>query len=290
MSAESSDPVVTALPPESSLRSRRQAQAWDLFMVVAALASLLLIAWVELQDLDWPDPTFRKCAIVDLAFVAIFLFEFVVRLVRSPDRRRFWKENWYDLPGLVPLYAESLSWLRVFRVLRIIRVLRLLRLFQALRRLRRAVAFVNRVYEASHLTYTFSLAMAFVLVMSTGFWILEHGKNPALISFDDAVWWAISTATTVGYGDIAPATGPGRLLASALMLFGIGLVGVVASSLSAAIVRIRQEDSLPPLQAVLALIDHVEDLVVRRERGELSQEEYERKKSGLVALTRIKTE
>jgi voltage-gated potassium channel len=259
-------------------------------MVTAAITSLVLVAWVELNDLDWPDAAFRTYALVDLGFVVFFLTEFLVRLRRAPSKRRFWRENWYDLPGLVPLYAESLSWLRAFRVLRIIRVLRLLRLVQVLRRLRDSVEFINRVYTASRLGYTFSVAAVLVVIMSTGFWILEHGKNPSITGFDDALWWAMSTATTVGYGDIAPQTGAGRILASCLMLLGIGLVGVVASSLSAAIYRVGQQDETSPKQAILALIDTVEDLVMRRARGELTDEQFQQKKLQLIAIARIKTE
>jgi voltage-gated potassium channel len=188
------------------------------------------------------------------------------------------------------MYVESFSSLRAFRLLRIVRVLRLLRLVQALRRLRSSVEFVNRVFTASRLGYTLSIAALLVLAMSAGFWILEHGKNPSLRSYDDALWWAMSTTTTVGYGDIAPQTGAGRLLASCLMLFGIGLVGVVASSLSAAIYHVGQQNQTSPTAAIEALIESVEDLVVRRERGDLTPEDFDRLKKNLVTIARIKTE
>src|SRR6185503_10302754 len=109
------------------------------------------------------------------------------------ERGRFWRENWYELPGLVPLYAESFSLLRAARLLRIIRVLRLLRAVHAVHRLRRAVRFVDRVFRESHLGVTLGVAGFIVAVMASGFWILERGSNEQLKGFDDALWWAIST-------------------------------------------------------------------------------------------------
>jgi voltage-gated potassium channel len=263
---------------------------WDLFMLVLAMASFALVAIVELKDLDWPDSEFKNWALVDLGFVGIFFIEFVIGFARSKNRVQFLKANWFDLPGLLPLYIESLSWLRAMRLLRIMRVLRLLRLIPAVHRLTRAVSFVRRVFRESHLGYTLGMGALLIGAMATGFWILEHGTNQGISGFDDALWWAVSTATTVGYGDIAPQTGPGRILASLLMLFGIGLVGIIASTLSATLVRIGMKEQERTIDAVLALLSEHEHLVVARERGSLSQSEFEERRENLVQIARIKTE
>src|SRR5436853_326114 len=60
-----------------------------------------------------------------------------------------------------------------------------------------------------------------------GIFAVEHGENKAIGSLGDAFWWAIVTTTTVGYGDVSPVTTEGRLIAVALMVVGIGFIGVL---------------------------------------------------------------
>jgi voltage-gated potassium channel len=245
---------------------------WDAFMVFFALASLVPVAWVELRDLTWADPLFRKLAIVDLTFVGLFAGEFCVRFARAPDRPRFMRDNWYDLLGLVPLYAESLAWLRAARFLRILRVLRAFR----------GVRFVGRVYRDSHLGATFTIASGVMISIATLFYFAESGKNPAVQSWGDALWWAMTTTATVGYGDIVPRTTTGRALAAVLMVTGIGLFGVIASTLSSAIMRVRGADDAE--EAMRALLRQHRDLVVRHSRGELSEDELERATADLLKI------
>jgi voltage-gated potassium channel len=250
---------------------------WDVFLVGLAVGSLGIAIWAAIQELQWPDPRFKVLAQIDAVVVVVFLIEFAIRLWRSVDRKTFWRENWYDLIGLVPLYAESWSWLRAMRLLRVLRVFRLFRVVEAGRRLSHSFRFVSTVLRASHLRYTMALGAALILFVSFAFWILERGSNESLRSFDDALWWAVSTASTVGYGDITPRTGAGRLLACALMLFGIGLVGIIASSLSAAIIKVDSDQRQP------TLLDELEKLGALRTTGVLTQNEFEVVKRRLLS-------
>ncbi len=244
-------------------------------MVFVALGSLVPLVIVELRDLSWPDPYFKKLALVDLGFVVFFAFELAVRLVRAPDKKRFVRENWYEVLGLVPLYAESAAWLRATRVFRLFRV------FRAVRALR-ALSFIGRVFRESHLGLIVGIAGALVLTMATAFYLVEHDANPQVHSFGDAVWWALTTTTTVGYGDIVPHTTGGRVVAGTLMATGVAFFGVVASSLTTAIARIGKKED----EGVDALLRMHEDLVLQRERGELTAEQYASKLADLRAVHR----
>ena len=247
-------------------------------MVVVAIASLVPIGLVEARDLTWSDPLFRRLALYDLGFVAFFFAELAFRFSRAADKKKFFRENWFELIGLVPMYAESLAWLRAMRIIRVFRV------FRALRTLR-AITFVARVVRESRLGATFVIAFGIMLGMAYAFLVVERGHNPGINSYGDAAWWAVTTTATVGYGDIVPHSAAGRALASLLMLFGIGFFGVVASSLTTAILRVgwSQHDLDASLRATLR---RHEDLVVRHTRGELSKEDYEAGVQDLVLIAR----
>jgi voltage-gated potassium channel len=258
----------------------------DLALTVLAVLSMGPILWVELEGVEWPDPRFKWLAAIDLCFVLIFLGAFLRGLTRAQDRRAYWRSHWYELLGLVPLYAESFSWLRFAQVLRFTRVLRLLRAVAAYRRLK-SLTFLDVLFNRGKLGYVLVLSAAVVLGMATVVWMLERHHNPNLATFSDALWWAIVTATTVGYGDITPQTGLARLFATVLMLMGIGLIGVVASTLSAAIIATGGADqeeqaaaTAPPPGA--GLVDALERLVALKERGHLTEEEFQAAKRRLL--------
>lgn len=261
---------------EDFVRFRR-----DLFMTLLALASIGMVVYVEWTDLSWSDPLFRQLAALDLAIVAVFLGEFLLRLRSAENRKRFLWENWYDLVGLVPLYADSISLLRGFRLLRVLRIARLFRAVHAVRRMKRAFAFVRRVLSASRLGYSAFITVSIVMAMGLVVWMLERDTNPDFAHLDDAFWWAIVTATTVGYGDITPQTGLARILAGGLMLLGIGLIGVVVSSLSTAVLTVagaqEQEDV-----AAFNLAGQLDRLVQLHERGKLTDEEFSAAKAAIL--------
>jgi voltage-gated potassium channel len=265
--------------------SRRQALL-DVAMMVLAVLSLGLVLWVELEGIGWKDPRFKWVAAADLVIVLIFLGDFLYGLARAQDRKAFWRARWYELPGLVPLYAEAFSWLRLAQLLRLTRVLRLLRAVAAYRRMK-TITFLDVLLNRSKLGYVLLLSAGVVLGMAMVVWMLERDHNPDLASFSDSLWWAIVTATTVGYGDITPQSGLGRLFATVLMLMGIGLIGVVASSLSAAIIATggaAQEGSGEggPSSPGVGLVEALERLAALKEKGHLSEEEFQTAKRRLL--------
>jgi voltage-gated potassium channel len=265
--------------------SRRRAFL-DLVMAILAVLSMGPILWVELEGVSWPDPKFKLLAAIDLGFVLIFLGDFLFGLVRAQDRKAYWRSRWYELPALVPLYAEAFSWLRLAQLLRLTRVLRLLRAVAAWRRMK-SLTFLDVLLNRGKLGYVLLSSAGVVVAMATVVWMLERSTNPNLATFSDALWWAIVTATTVGYGDITPQTGLARLFATVLMVMGIGLIGVVASTLSAAIIATggaEQEGAggATPSASGPSLVESLERLAQLKERGHLSEEEFQAAKRKLL--------
>lgn len=252
---------------------------WDLTLTVLAVASLVPVFWVEMAGLHWPDPAFKTLAAIDLAIVLVFAGDLAFGLWRARDRWALLRQRWYELPGMVPLYAEGIALLRVSQLLRLTRLLRVLRAITALRRVR-SLAVLDRLINRHKLLHIALLSAAVVGVLAFVVWLLERDTNPSLAHFGDALWWAIVTTTTVGYGDITPQTGLARLFATGLMLMGIGLIAMLASSCSAALISIDNER---PEASRSALVADLERLAGLYERGQLSDEEFAAAKRKLLA-------
>ncbi len=137
----------------------------------------------------------------------------------------------------------SVPFLRGLRALRLLRLLRSTFLF----RYTNPFASVARAFEESRLLYVLALSLlgTSVLVGGLSFYLTENRANPDIAGLDDALWWSIVTLTTVGYGDLIPSTGLGRIVAGVLMLLGMVnlavFAGIVGSTLMGAVLSMRME-------------------------------------------------
>lgn len=157
---------------------------------------------------------------VDFAVCFIFLFDFAVRFRRAPSKLAFMKWGWLDLVGSIPVY-EAFRWGRLARLVRIIRLLR------AFRSARHLVVVLFRHRSRSIAFTTILTAALLILVSSIAVLAFEDAPESNIRTPFDAVWWAVSTMTTVGYGDRYPVTVEGKLIAMVLMVIGVGLFGVL---------------------------------------------------------------
>lgn len=162
-------------------------------------------------------------------FTIIFTIEYVARLWCVEQRIRYARSFF----GIVDLLAVLPSYLQLFlpgiNVLVDVRVLRLLRVFRVLRLGKFVAEFgsLGRALNASrHKIFVFLFFVVIVvLVMGTFMYVIE-GPNNGFTSIPVCVYWAITTMTTVGFGDITPVTDAGRFIASIMMLLGWGTLAV----------------------------------------------------------------
>lgn len=168
----------------------------------------------------------RVCTTANIVIWALLGAEYTVRLALSRDRRRFARTHWFDLAVLL---------------LPILRPLRALRLVLALKILNRRTEALTRGRLALYVAAT---TVLLVVVAALAVLDAERGAPDGTIAtYPQALWWAVVTVTTVGYGDYSPVTVEGRLVALAMMIGGIGLIGFVTGSLASWIVeRISTED------------------------------------------------
>jgi voltage-gated potassium channel len=157
------------------------------------------------------------------ALWAILLVEYLVRLVVTPDRRGYLKRRWVEpVTVAVPAFQgwhfvgiEKMSLLFHEGWLRTQSILRHHSLFRVL------IAAAGTLFVGAWLVLLFE----------------ENAKGSNIHNYADALWWAIVTVTTVGYGDRFPVTGGGRTVAVILMLVGIGLIGVLTATVASVFIK-----------------------------------------------------
>jgi voltage-gated potassium channel len=198
---------------KDALRRRyEELSQWPL--VVLALLFVAAYAWGVLRP-DLPHPLWVTLRVVTVLAWPVFLADYALRLALADHRWHFVRRNWVDgLAVLLPL-------LRPLRIVSLVRVARVLD-----RRL--TTSLHGRV--AAYVTLTASLV---VFMASLAVYDAERGgRGASITSYADAVWWALTTITTVGYGDEYPVTDEGRLVAVLLMVSGIALLGVVTAAVA----------------------------------------------------------
>lgn len=226
-----------------------------------ALLALAVVPALVLEDRA-ANPSLRAAAIATNWFVWIaFTAEFLVGLTRAVEKRRFIRESWFDLliiglsPPIVPNALQGTRALRALRLLRLLRASAVLAI--GLRSAKRA--FGKRKFH-----YALLVAMGIVGLGALGAYAVERGQNKAITSPSDALWWAIVTATTVGYGDVSPVTSEGRILAVILMLTGIGVIGIFTGTLASMFVEGEEETTRQSLEARLEAIERKLDEILQR--------------------------
>jgi len=194
---------------------------WELGMGVLT-AIYVVMAFME----DELEPGLNTPTIVVLAVAAIFLVEFSIRLWDSPSRIVYLRHHWLDAITCIPLIG-ALRVLRFARLLRFFRIAALVRAFL----FGRHVGADGRGARAGWLIGP--TLLIFWAASAYGFWLVEHGKNANITSFGDALYLSFLTATTLGYGDVRPATPEGKIIAGLVIFGAIGLVGFASSQLTA---------------------------------------------------------
>lgn len=197
-----------------------------------------------------------------------FCIELLVRWA-ARGNATFFREAWFDIvliavspPFWVPDYVQSLRAIRGARVLRTLRMLRVLRVG--------AVAGIGlrlarRLLGRKKFHYTALVALVVVFLGAFGVFIFEADANKSIGSFGDALWWAVVTATTVGYGDVSPVTLEGRLIAVVLMITGIGVIGIFTATVATHFFEQDRSD----MADVIARMDVIEkklDAILERDQ------------------------
>lgn len=225
------------------------------------IIALIFISTVQvvLDTFTLPPAAVRISRWVEVVLVVVFTAEYALRLwtapladpARTPLRARLRylvrPMAVIDLLAILPFYLPF-----VFPIdLRVLRALRMVRLFRLLKinRYTTALGSIGKVLrrKASQLISSVFVVLLLMLVSAVLMYHIENAAQPD--KFANALWWAVATFTTVGYGDLYPITAAGRLLSAVIALLGIGLVAVPTGIISSGFIEQMNEDAPAPKAA-----------------------------------------
>lgn len=214
----------------------RMGKAFDIVLLVLILLSILFVSIESVKSIaeKYGDILFM----LEWAITLFFTAEYILRIyiVRHKFTYIFSYYGLIDLLSLLPSYiglfisgAQGLMVIRALRLLRIFRILKLSRYVQDSR-------LIIAALKASRTKISVFLYAVILLVIIIGtIMYLIEGEEAGFGSIPESIYWAIVTLTTVGYGDIAPATALGRLIASFVMVLGYGIIAVPTGIVTAEI-------------------------------------------------------
>lgn len=181
-------------------------------LALLALAYMGLWAFQVLADLTVAEWDVVEALI--LLIWAVFIADFVVRLVLHHDKRHFLRSNVIEILALV---------LPAFRFLRVLRVIT-------------AIGIMTRVVQSLQARVNLYITLMLpMLVLAGSIGVLEAERtvpNANILTFSDAVWFTAESIFTIGYGDFYPISWEGRVIAIVMMLAGYALLSVVAVNLA----------------------------------------------------------
>lgn len=207
---------------------------FDLVIIVAILFSILLVMLESVKELDAKYHTFFN--ISEWVITILFTIEYILRVVsvKKPKAYIFSFYGIIDLLSTIPKYlslivggAHALVALRGLRLLRIFRILKLVRFVGATNNLGKALQ------ASRYKIFVFISAVMIICVIIGTLMYLIEGDESGFTSIPISIYWSIVTLTTVGYGDIAPQTALGQLLASLVMILGYGIIAIPTGIVSA---------------------------------------------------------
>ncbi|MBS4022984.1 MAG: potassium channel family protein [Dethiobacter sp.] len=207
---------------------------YELIMAFLALAVLAVLIIEFTRPLN--EAQQLLLAKIDFSILAVFAVDYFYRLARTKEKWKFFKSNIFDLIAIMP-FDKAFRLARLARLTRLTRLSRTTRLSRATRitRVGRIIVIGRKfVYNLKGILTTnglhYMLLFTACLIITGA--ISIKAFEPNMDTFGDALWWALVTATTVGYGDISPESAGGRIVAAILMLGGIGFLGMVTGSIA----------------------------------------------------------
>lgn len=232
---------------------------YQLFMLVLSLSAVAALAVETVLPVDAATRELLHAA--DTGLCVVFFTDFLLNLHRAPKRLDYLvRWGWLDLLSSIP----AIGVLRLGRIGRIVRILRVLRAIRSVRTL--AVYIAERRGESAMLAAAL-FAVLLLLTCSVAILQFEPRANGNIRTASDALWWALATMTTVGYGDHFPVTTAGRVVGAVLMVGGVGVFAALAGSVATWFLSPGHHSTGSELAEVNARLKEMESRLAKLDAG-----------------------
>lgn len=216
---------------------------FDIVLLVFILLSVLIVLVESVPE--WRVKHEGELFYLEWGFTILFSIEYITRIWVSPKPLKYITSWWgiIDLISIVPTFITPfVSGYASFRVVRAFRLLRIFRILKLSRFTSESQALAHSL-KASYYKIMVFLFFVVMLMIFTGtiMYVLEGGQN-GFKSIPASIYWAITTTTTVGYGDITPATVLGKMLASLMMITGYAIIAVPTGLITVEMSKYKDDD------------------------------------------------
>ena len=222
--------------------------SYYLVIVLAGLASLVILVLSYIPNFEVARSPYIE---IDLVTWLIFAFDYFGRLYLAKSKSKFFQHNIVDLLAILPFNTIF----NAFRVFRVFNVIRFAKVFTLVRFIGTAGKLQKNAKKFLKISGFIYLLIICGIVLVTAAITYSLAEN---VSLSNSFWWAIVTASTVGYGDVAPKTLIGRIAAISLMLIGIGFIGTLTSTITNYVTSEKDLKNEDKLDKIILKLDKLE--------------------------------
>ncbi len=213
---------------QRQIMSFYQNNKFNFFLSVLIIIDLILITLTLISEVD--ANLYYGIVVFDTALCIILIIEFITRLMDSDNKKRFLLKNWTELIAAIPFdlimlpFVLNNAHLRIFKILKFIKVIALFSQF---------FETIDVFLKKTHLDEIFGVTLLVVLASTLGLYLFD----PSINSLFDSLWFVLSTITTVGYGDVLPQSGLGKIIGLITLIVGVLIFSTVTGAIASYFAR-----------------------------------------------------